>query len=205
MSANVRTGRLKKAAGIVLSAIGIWGLGASMAAATPSTQIWIPSTDIQPYKTVHLNFDAYLRANSNDDGSRTAPLYVVGPTVGVLPFEKLQAEVGFDLMSAGGGGAQKISIGGYCDSAAFSPDGKKLAYICREKGEFNIYMADLATGALTQLTSGTGKNEDPSWAPSSNHIVFQRGSGMYIMNVNTKKAKDLGAPGAQPVWGPLSN
>jgi hypothetical protein len=70
--------------------------------ATPSTQIWIPSTDIQPYKTFHLNIDAYARAGSNDDGSRTAPVWVIGPTVGVLPFEKIQAEVGFDLISQGG-------------------------------------------------------------------------------------------------------
>ncbi len=28
------------------------------ALATPSTQIWIPSTDIQPFKTIHLNFDS---------------------------------------------------------------------------------------------------------------------------------------------------
>ena len=141
---------------------------------------------------------------TNDPGVDTAPAWK--PDGSAIAFTSDRGgSPQIYLMSAGGGGAQKISIGGYCDSAAFSPDGKKLAYICREKGEFNIYMADLSTGALTQLTSGTGKNEDPSWAPSSNHIVFQRGSGVYIMNVNTKKAKDLGAPGAQPVWGPLSN
>jgi hypothetical protein len=97
-----RSGRFTRAAGIVLSALGLCGLGASVASATPSTQVWIPSTDIQPYRTVHLNFDAYLRDGSNDDGSRTAPLVVIGPTVGILPFEKIQAELGFDFMSAGG-------------------------------------------------------------------------------------------------------
>jgi hypothetical protein len=57
---------------------------------------------VQPYKTFHLGFDTYIRANSNDDGSRTAPVVVIGPTVGVLPFPKIQAELGFDLISAGG-------------------------------------------------------------------------------------------------------
>jgi len=88
--------------GVALAAFVLCGLTATIASATPSTQIWIPSTDIQPYKTVHLNFDTYLRANSNDDGSRTAPVVVIGPTFGVLPFEKIQAEVGFDVISAGG-------------------------------------------------------------------------------------------------------
>lgn len=102
MPNNRRSRRFKRAAGIVLSAIGLCGLGASIATATPSTQVWIPSTDVQPYKTVHLNFDTYLRDGANDDGSRTAPLVVIGPTVGILPYRKIQAEIGFDFMSAGG-------------------------------------------------------------------------------------------------------
>jgi len=88
--------------GVALAAFALCGLTATIASATPSTQIWIPSTDIQAYKTFHLGFDTYIRANSNDDGSRTAPVVVIGPTVGVLPFPKIQAEVGFDLISAGG-------------------------------------------------------------------------------------------------------
>ena len=43
--------------GISLAAFALCGLTATIASATPSTQIWIPSTDIQPYKTVHLNFE----------------------------------------------------------------------------------------------------------------------------------------------------
>jgi hypothetical protein len=88
--------------GISLAAFALCGLTASIAAATPSTQVWIPSTDVQAYKTVHLNFDTYIRANTNDDGSRTAPVVVIGPTVGLLPYEKVQAEFGLDVISAGG-------------------------------------------------------------------------------------------------------
>jgi hypothetical protein len=97
-----KSGRIIHRMGISLAALALCGLTASIAAATPSTQVWIPSTDIQPYKTVHLNFDTYLRANTNDDGSRTAPAVVIGPTVGILPYEKIQAEIGFDVISAGG-------------------------------------------------------------------------------------------------------
>ncbi|MDA8122075.1 MAG: hypothetical protein M0Z38_05850 [Deltaproteobacteria bacterium] len=85
---------------------------AGSALATPSTQIWIPSTDIQGYKTVHLNIDTYARAKNNDDGSRTAPVWVIGPTVGILPFAKIQAEVGFDLITQGGN-ADKYPLYGH--------------------------------------------------------------------------------------------
>jgi len=102
MSRSVRGSRIVRTTGIVLAAFALCGLVATIATATPSTQIWIPSTDIQPYKTVHLNFDTYIRDASNDDGSRTAPAVVIGPTAGFLPFEKIQGELGFDVISAGG-------------------------------------------------------------------------------------------------------
>ncbi len=86
----------------VLAAGSLCLVAPGTALATPSTQIWIPSTDIQPFKTFHLNIDSYVRSRSNDDGSRTPPIWIIGPTVGVLPFEKVQAEVGFDLVSQGG-------------------------------------------------------------------------------------------------------
>jgi len=72
-----------------------------VAGATPSTQIWIPSTDIQPFKTFHLNFDTYIRTGNEEGGDRLPPVVDVGPTVGILPYEKVQAEVGFDLLYNG--------------------------------------------------------------------------------------------------------
>lgn len=84
-------------------------LAAATAGATPSTQIWIPSTDIQPYKTFHLNLDTYVRTGKEDPanvtgaapGENLPPVYVFGPTAGISPFEKVQAEIGFDLIYGG--------------------------------------------------------------------------------------------------------
>jgi len=97
-----KSGRVIHRFGIALAVLALCGMTATIASATPSTQVWIPSTDVQAFKTVHLNFDTYIRDRSNEDGSRTAPVVVIGPTVGILPFQKIQAEVGFDLISAGG-------------------------------------------------------------------------------------------------------
>lgn len=87
--------------GIAIACAIFAGTFPGVAGATPSTQIWIPSTDIQPFKTFHLNLDAYVRTHKNDDGTFTAPIYVIGPTAGILPYEKIQAEVGFDLIYGG--------------------------------------------------------------------------------------------------------
>jgi len=83
---------------IMATALTITTTGIAMA--TPSTQIWIPSTDIQAFKTLHLGIDNYTRTSSG--GSDIRPnVYDLGLTAGVLPFEKVQAEVGIDYISYG--------------------------------------------------------------------------------------------------------
>lgn len=104
-----KSGRIIHRMGISLAAFALCGMTATISSATPSTQIWIPSTDIQPYKTFHLNLDTYIRSGKEDpanltgavSGQNLPPVYVFGPTVGVSPFEKIQAEVGFDLIYGG--------------------------------------------------------------------------------------------------------
>ncbi len=71
-------------------------LFSGIANATPSTQIWIPSTDIQPYKIPHYGFDSYIGTEGNGIVTN------IGLTVGVLPFEKIQMEAGIDYRDADG-------------------------------------------------------------------------------------------------------
>ena len=74
----------------------------SLAHATASTLIWAPSTDVQAYKKVHLTSDFYVPTENNSDGSKAPTITNLGLTVGVLPFKKLNAEVGFDHKSGTG-------------------------------------------------------------------------------------------------------
>lgn len=68
--------------------------------ATPSTQIWIPSTDFQKWKTMHLGLDNYIRTEKIN-GIRGAGMFDMGLTTGLLPFEKFQGEIGIDYLSMG--------------------------------------------------------------------------------------------------------
>ncbi len=75
--------------------------------ATPTTLIWAPSTDIQPYGKIHLNVDNYTPVKSRDHNNNQ--LYVqqvYGPTFSLLSdnllgkfwslLGKIMAETGFD-------------------------------------------------------------------------------------------------------------
>lgn len=72
--------------------------------ATPTTLIWTPSVDIQPYKKIHLNLDEYYPVAKRDHaGARVYVLQVYGPTFSLLsdkpqdnPLGKVMAETGFD-------------------------------------------------------------------------------------------------------------
>jgi hypothetical protein len=103
MKANALPRRIFRIVFSTALSFALFGLTATVASATPSTQIWIPSTDIQPYKTGHFGFDTYIRTKpeSNTGGQNVPPLVDLGLTAGVLPFRKIQAEVGLDLIYGG--------------------------------------------------------------------------------------------------------
>ncbi len=70
--------------------------------ATPSTHIWAPSTDVQAFKKWHVTSDFYVPTENDATDVRPDTVTNLGLTVGVLPFEKLNMEVGFDHKSGTG-------------------------------------------------------------------------------------------------------
>lgn len=81
---------------------GLLVVGTPAVFGTPSTQIWIPSTDIQGFGVPHLGFDSYIRSSGHGNfsaGDRDPDVFVGGITIGVLPFQSVQAEVGVDYIS----------------------------------------------------------------------------------------------------------
>lgn len=78
-------------------------LASGVAGATPSTTFWTPATTyVQPFLVPHVTYDTYFR-------ERAAYPIDTGLTMGVLPFEKLQAEIGFDLFYPVGGSNPGVS------------------------------------------------------------------------------------------------
>lgn len=77
---------------IVLGAV-IVGMIGSAALATPSTQIWNPSTDIQAKGTVHFGIDDYVTVDDRASGGYSFPTDY-GLTAGVLP----GLEIGIDSL-----------------------------------------------------------------------------------------------------------
>jgi hypothetical protein len=73
---------------------------APRAGATPTTTYWAPSTTaVQGYLVPHITYDTYF-GKGIYPGQEGSPIYPVttGLTMGVLPWQAIQLEVGFDLL-----------------------------------------------------------------------------------------------------------
>jgi TolB protein len=71
------------------------------------------------------------------------------------------------LMEAEGTGARQFTFAGnWNDEGSWSPDGARIAFACRNEGDFNICVMDVATGRTVQLTS-EGSNGHPRGPPTA--------------------------------------
>jgi TolB protein len=101
-------------------------------------------------------------------------------------------------------------------AAAFSPDGKKLAFCSTmsEDGNAEIYVLDLETMKVKRLTYNSAIDTAPSWSPTGREIAFtsdRTGQGapqVYIMDAegsNVRKASFGGNYFDSPAWSPTGD
>jgi TolB protein len=114
-------------------------------------------------------------------------------------------------MDARGGNVRRLSYqGGRAYDPAWSPDGRKIAYVAEVSGAgLEIYVMDANGQNYRRLTDTRGSNEAPSWSPDSRHVVFSSSrSGateLWTANVETgdQRRVPLRVTGCQgPSWGP---
>ncbi|HEV2288133.1 MAG TPA: hypothetical protein VGR81_04185 [Candidatus Acidoferrales bacterium] len=113
------------------------------------------------------------------------------------------------LSAATGVAAADLPATGYVIDPAWSPNGQLLAFSWRRPaGNYDIYILDLASHQLAELTRDSGQNERPSWAPDGRHIAFEstRSGSLQIwtMLADGSEARELTVSGRNesPNWSP---
>jgi TolB protein len=100
--------------------------------------------------------------------------------------------------------------GGLVSSPAWSPDGKRLAFVQGDRrGNSDILVLDLASGRARRLTDGNGINTEPCWNPAGTQIAFtsdrEGGPQVFLMQddgSNLRKLTMEGLYNASPSWSP---
>jgi TolB protein len=80
------------------------------------------------------------------------------------------------IMNVDGTNTQKLDLPdmGYVIDPAWSPNGQLIAFSWRRpSGNYDIYVMDISSRHLLELTRDSGRNERPSWAPDGRHLVFE--------------------------------
>jgi len=84
------------------------------------------------------------------------------------------------LMNSDGTSATKLDLPdkGYVIDPAWSPNGQLLAFSWRRPDDnYDLYIVDVASQQLLELTRDQARNERPSWAPDGRHLVFESTRG----------------------------
>lgn len=108
------------------------------------------------------------------------------------------------------GGVTRVTFKhGYVTSPRLSPDGKNMVYVARVGGAFMLYLQDLATGEVLELSNGP-RDETPTFAANGRYILFASRSGgkpvLAAVSIDGKNKQVLSLPGAdvrEPAWGPF--
>lgn len=78
-------------------------------------------------------------------------------------------------------------------SPAWSPDGKRVAYVSFENGRSEIYFQELETGNREKVISFDGSNSAPSFSPDGTRLAFVYSNmgnpDIYVMDLNTREVK----------------
>ncbi|HEX5484053.1 MAG TPA: Tol-Pal system beta propeller repeat protein TolB [Terriglobia bacterium] len=80
------------------------------------------------------------------------------------------------IMNADGTNLRRlITAGGDAVAPSWSPNGLFItfAWAVTETGTYDVYVIEIATGRIIQLTHDAGRNEHPWWAPDGRHLIFE--------------------------------
>lgn len=90
---------------------------------------------------------------------------------------------------------------------AWSPGGKKIAFVSARDGNYEIYAMNADGSSQTRLTNNPAEDMKPAWSPDGKRIAFQSNRDgqwdIYVMNTDGDNLARLSTGfGKSPAWSP---
>jgi Tol biopolymer transport system component/DNA-binding winged helix-turn-helix (wHTH) protein len=95
--------------------------------------------------------------------------------------------------------------GGLQRQAAWSPDGRAVAYTSDAAGSSDIWVQPLTDGPAVRVTSSPAEDSQPDWSPDGQSLAFRSerdGGGLYVVAAGGGSARRIADFGYRPRWSP---
>lgn len=129
--------------------------------------------------------------------STTGEAWFSSSSSGVFAYAGAPPPEPYDLtwLAADGRRLGTLPIAATCVDIAFSPDDRQVALGCREVqyGPPDVWVADIASGTTTRLTTHPANDGGPVWSPDGKTIVYARARA--IRSEGDMYALDPASPG----------
>lgn len=120
---------------------------------------------------------------------------------------RLAHEAGLYVVEAERGTARRLVDGGTDYLPTWSPDSSELAFVTHERGQYEVSVVDVATGALRLLAGKPNQIAFPVWSPDGSAlayvVVFGPQDGLYVVSADGARETRLTEwITFTPVWSP---
>jgi Tol biopolymer transport system component/DNA-binding winged helix-turn-helix (wHTH) protein len=101
---------------------------------------------------------------------------------------------------------KRLTFGpGLQTEAAWSPDGRRIAYAADGNGNFDLFTLSRDGGEPVRVSSSPANETQPAWSPDGLRLVFcsdEDGGGLFTVGSEGGAVRRIAGPAHQPTWMP---